>query len=180
MKKILVSVLVLSLAIAVNAQEIPERKHEKPMMHPGHQGHPGRHYMQGMNMKHLNLTEAQKAQKKSEKESFHKKMEELQKTDNITVKEWRTRKETLHKEQKTKIEAILTAEQKAQIGKMKAEHKAMMEIDAKARMEKMKIHLGLTDEQDEKMKDQPKNTFNVRVLNRLKAIKKALFLTKLF
>ena len=141
--------MVFSLALAAKAQEIPERKHERPMMH---QGHPDGHHMQGMNMKHLNLTVAQKEQMKAQKESFHKKMEELQKTDNITVKEWRNKKEALHKEQKTKMEAILTAEQKAQIGKMKSEHKAMMEIDAKARMEKMKLHLGLTDEQAAKMK----------------------------
>lgn len=141
--------MVFSLALAAKAQEIPERKHERPMMQ---QGHPGGHHMQGKNMKHLNLTVAQKEQMKAQKETFRKKMEELQKTDNITVKEWRNRKEALHKEQKTKMEAILTAEQKAQIQKMKSDHKAMMEIDAKARMEKMKHHLGLTDEQAAKMK----------------------------
>jgi Spy/CpxP family protein refolding chaperone len=148
MKKIILSMMVFSLAITSKAQEIPERKPERPMMH---QGHPGPPHMQGMNIKHLNLTAAQKEQAKTLRESFRKKMEELQKTDNITVKEWRSRKEALHKDQKIKMEAILTAEQKRQIEKMKAEHKSMMEIDAKARMEKMKLHLGLTDEQTAKI-----------------------------
>ena len=59
--------------------------------------------------------------------------------------------ETLRKDQKTKMQGILTTEQKGQIEKMKAEHKAMQEIDAKARLEKMKLRLGLTDDQAAKM-----------------------------
>jgi Spy/CpxP family protein refolding chaperone len=104
-----------------------------------------------MEMKKLNLTDAQKEQFKTQRESFHKQMEELKKNDNITVKEWKTKMETLRKDQKTKMQSILTTEQKGQIEKMKAEHKAMGEVDAKARMEKMKIHLGLSDEQVAKM-----------------------------
>jgi len=136
--------LVFSLAVASKAQEIPERKTERPMMHGKHQG---RHDMHGMDMKQLNLTDAQKEQFKAQHESFRKQMEELKKNDNITVKEWKSRKEALHKEQKAKMQAILTPEQKAKIEKLKAEQKGMREIDAKARMEKMKLHLGLTDDQ---------------------------------
>jgi Spy/CpxP family protein refolding chaperone len=104
-----------------------------------------------MDMQKLNLTDAQKEQFKTQRESFRKQMEELKKSDNITVKEWKSRMETLRKDQKTKMQSILTSDQKAQMEKMKAEHKAMNEIDAKARMEKMKLHLGLTDDQVSKM-----------------------------
>lgn len=141
--------MVLSLAIASRAQEIPERKSDRPMME---QGHHGRHHQPGIDMKQLNLTDAQKEQFKAQKESFRKQMEELKKNDNITVKEWKTRMEAIRKDQKTKMQGILTTEQKAQIEKMKAERKAMGEIDAKARMEKMKLHLGLTDDQAARMK----------------------------
>jgi Spy/CpxP family protein refolding chaperone len=141
MKKIILSMLVFSLAVTVNAQEIPERNGRQQ----------GRHHMQGMDMKQLNLTDAQKEQFKAQKESFRKQMEELKKNDNITVKDWKSRMEALRKEHKTKMEGLLTPEQKAQIEKMKAEHKAMQEVDAKARMEKMKIRLGLTDDQVTKM-----------------------------
>jgi hypothetical protein len=144
MKKIILSVLVCSLAVAVTAQEIPERKSERPMMLQKHQG---RRHMPGMDMRQLNLTQAQKEQFKAQHESFRKQMEELKKNDNITVKEWRNRMASLRKDQQAKMQAILTGEQKAQIEKMKAEHKAMQEIDAKARMEKMKLHLGLSDDQ---------------------------------
>lgn len=150
MKRIVAAALALSLAFAVKAQEIPERKHDgfKPHGHPGkmHQRHPG-----GMDFKQLNLSEAQKEQMKTQHEGFRKQMEELKKNDNITVKEWRTRMENLRKEQKSKMESILTSDQKSQLEKMKTEKKAMHEVDAKARMEKMKIHLGLTQEQTAKM-----------------------------
>lgn len=149
MKKIILATLVLSLTFAIKAQEIPERKAERPtMMHGKHKGH---HSMAGMEMQKLNLTDAQKEQFKTQRESFRNQMEELKKNDNITVKEWKSRMETLKKDQKTKMQSILTSDQKAQLEKMKAEHKAMNEIDAKARMEKMKIHLGLSDDQVAKM-----------------------------
>jgi Spy/CpxP family protein refolding chaperone len=163
MKKIILAMLVSSLAVAAKAQEIPERKHERPMMQERHQG---RHHMQGMDMKQLNLTDAQKEQFKAQRESFRKQMEELKKNDNITVKEWKSRMETLRKDQKTKMQAILTPDQKAQIEKMKAEHKAMKEIDAKARMEKMKLHLGLTDEQAAKI-----NKNRTEMAEKMKAIR---------
>jgi len=156
--------MVFSLAVAVKAQEIPERKTERPPMM--HQGQHGRHGMQGMDMKQLNLTDAQKEQFKTQRESFRKQMEELKKNDNITVKEWKSRMETLRKDQKTKMQGILTTEQKDQIEKMKAEHKAMQEVDAKARMEKMKIHLGLSDDQVAKM---TKN--RTEMMEKMKALK---------
>jgi Spy/CpxP family protein refolding chaperone len=162
MKKIILAMLVFSLAIAAKAQEIPERKHERPMIQEGHHG---RHHMQGMDMKQINLTDAQKEQVKAQRESFRKQMEELKKNDNITVKEWKSRMETLRKDQKTKMQGILTAEQKAQLEKMRVEHKAMNEIDAKARMEKMKLHLGLTDEQAAKM-----NKNRTEMMEKMKAL----------
>ncbi|HWR33768.1 MAG TPA: hypothetical protein VN451_09585 [Chitinophagaceae bacterium] len=150
MKKLILSALVVSLAVAAKAQEIPERKmHRPPMMHQLHKGH---HPMPGMVMPKLNLTDDQKEKFKAQHESFRKQMEELKKNENITIKEWKSRMENLRKDNKTKLDGILTADQKAQIEKMKAEHKAIQEVDAKARMEKMKIHLGLTDEQSEKIK----------------------------
>lgn len=150
MKKLILSALIVSLAVAGQAQEIPERKMERPpMMHGFQKGH---HRMPGMAMPKLNLTEEQKEKFKAQHENFRKQLEELKKNENITVKEWKSRMEALRKDNKAKLDGILTAEQKAQIEKMKAEHKAIQEIDTKARMEKMKLRLGLTDEQAEKMK----------------------------
>ncbi|MBI5856286.1 MAG: hypothetical protein HZB42_01445 [Sphingobacteriales bacterium] len=148
MKKIILSALVLSLAVAVKAQEIPERKMQRPMMH---QGHKGPQHGPGLAMQKLNLTEEQKAKFKAQHENFRKQMEELKKNEDITVKEWKSRMKALHQENKEKLQGILTADQKAQIEKMKSEHKAMQEVDARARLEKMKIHLGLSDDQAAKI-----------------------------
>jgi Spy/CpxP family protein refolding chaperone len=134
---------------SIQAQEIPERKHDGKGMHERH----GKmhHRPGGMELQKLNLTNEQKEQMKTQRENFRQQMDELKKNENITVKEWKTKMENLRKEQKTKMESILTTEQKAQLEKMKTDRKALHEVDAKARLEKMKIHLGLTDDQAAKI-----------------------------
>ncbi|HUR66148.1 MAG TPA: hypothetical protein VMZ03_07325 [Chitinophagaceae bacterium] len=158
MKKIIAAALVLSVSFAVNAQDIPERKADKPGMYERHRK--GHH---GMDMKQLNLTDAQKEQFKKEKESFKQQMVELKKNDNITVKEWKSRRESIQKAHKTKIEGILTTDQKAQLEKNKREGQArrdgMMkdrEGMMKNRGEEMKTRLGLTDEQSAKLQQNRK------------------------
>jgi Spy/CpxP family protein refolding chaperone len=148
MKKIIALFLVAAIAgTSVKAQEIPERKSEHPMMHHGKHGRHGA----GMDMKALNLTEDQKAQFKSQRETFQKQLAELKKNDNITVKEYRSKMESLRKEQRSKMQGILTAEQKAQMKKMKAERKSKMQDFQKQHADKMKANLGLTSEQSAKM-----------------------------
>lgn len=165
MKKILAAVVVGALAtFSVQAQEIPERKRDGKGIHERH----GKmhHRPGGTEFQKLNLTDAQKEQMKAQRENFRKQMDDLKKNENITVKEWKVRMENLRNEQKTKMESILTTEQKAQLEKMKTERKAIHEVDAKARMEKMKIHLGLTDDQAAKIEKNRKE-----VAEKMKAIR---------
>lgn len=138
--------LVLSLTIGANAQEIPERKADKAQMMERKKHHQGM-----MEMQKLNLTDDQKAKFKSQQQSFHQQMEELKKNDNITVKEWKSKAEILRKDYKANMDGILTNDQKVQLEKMKAEGKAKHEQMDKQRSEKMKTSLGLTDEQSAKM-----------------------------
>ena len=145
MKKVMLPLLALSLGLALNAQEIPERKSDKPHMMEGKRNH------HGMDMKKLDLTEDQKAKFKSQQESFRKQMEELKKNDNITVKEWKSKAETIRKEHKAKMEGILTPDQKEKMAKMKAEAKDTREGMEKNRAADMKTRLGLSDEQATKM-----------------------------
>jgi Spy/CpxP family protein refolding chaperone len=145
MKKMIFSLLVLSMAVAVKAQEIPERKTERPRMMEGKRHHGD------VDMKKLDLTEDQKVKFKTQNESFHQQMEELKKNDNITVKEWKAKAEALRKEHKAKIDGILTADQKQKLEKMKAEGKERQEGMMKERGEKMKTLLGLSPEQSSKM-----------------------------
>ena len=139
------SVAVFTIAFVSNAQEIPERKTERPPMMERKRHH------HGMEFQKLNLSEDQKARFKEQNVSFHKKMEDLKKNDNITVKEWRNKAEALRKEHKANNQSILTSDQKAQVEKMKTEGIARHEAMAKSRSEKMKTELGLSDEQSAKM-----------------------------
>ncbi len=152
MKKIILSAVVMSLVFAVQAQENPERKSGRPPITERKKHH------HGMDMKSLNLTEDQKAKFKSQNESFHKQMEELKKNDNITVKEWKSKAEALRKEHKINTQSILTSDQKAQLEKMKVDGQAKHEAMGKARSEKMKFALGLSDEQSAKIQSNRKAT----------------------
>lgn len=154
MKKIILSVFAVSMAVASQAQEIPERKAERPQMQEGRDHHiqkGGRGHDQHMDMQKLNLTEDQKAKFKSQRESFHKQMEDLKKNDNITVKEYRSKMENMRKEHRASVDGILTSQQKNQLEKMKTEGKAKAETMGKQRAEKMKTTLGLSNEQAAKM-----------------------------
>jgi Spy/CpxP family protein refolding chaperone len=97
--------------------------------------------------KHLNFSEVQKQQLKTINKDFRKKMRELNSNENITVKEMRDRKAALVKDHKTSMQQLLTAEQKTNLEQMKRERRAMHEVNAKARQEKAKIKLGLSDAQ---------------------------------
>jgi len=166
MKKIILSVAVFTIAFITQAQEIPERKTERPPMMERKRHH------HGMEFQKLNLTEDQKAKFKAQNESFHKKMEELKKIDNITVKEWRNKAEALRKEHKTNAQSILTSDQKAQLEKMKAEGVARHEAMAKSRGEKMKAALGLSDDQSAKMQAN-----RVKIGEKMKAIRENTLLS---
>ncbi len=147
MKKLILSALVASMAIGVQAQEIKERKADKPERHEKHPGKREHHDA----MKQLNLTEDQKAKFKTQNEEMRKKLDELKKNDGITVKESREKMEAIRKEHKEKTQSILTTEQKAQLEKQRTEGKAKHAEMSKDRAAKMKTHLGLTDDQSAKM-----------------------------
>ena len=88
MKRIIVSVFAIVFSVAaVQAQEIPERKHDGVHQKDGHKRHHGKE------MADFNLTEDQKAKFKTLNEEQHKQMADLKKQDNITVKELREKME---------------------------------------------------------------------------------------
>jgi len=152
MKKIVLTLFVAAFgAVALNAQEIPERKNDfKP--HEKHRGHHGK------DMSALNLSEDQKAQFKKLNEDHRQKMEALKKMDNITVKESREKMEALRKDHQGKVQSILTAEQKAQLEKSKLENKMRSQERGKMHADRMKKDLNLTDEQSAKLESNRKAT----------------------
>jgi hypothetical protein len=143
MKKVLIPLIaLLALTVSVNAQDKMGKK--------GHH----KHHQKGMMAKELNFSEAQKNQAKIINEESRKKMQELNKNESITVKEMRDRKAAIQKERKTKMEGLLTVEQKTKQTQLRAEHKAKKEAEYAKRLDKMKTNLNLTDEQVAKLKTQ--------------------------
>lgn len=148
MKKLILSALVLSLGFAsVSAQEIPERKADRPGMM-----HKKKHHRGGMDqLKSLNLTEEQKAKFKASNENFRQQMAELKKNDGITVKEWKEKAESIRNAHKAEMKNILTPDQKAQMQKMREEGKAKHEDLQKRMADRMKTNLNLTADQSAKL-----------------------------
>jgi len=146
MKKLLSSVAVmLMISAVVQAQDSTHKQFRKGGFH-----HKGMHHKGMMMAPKLNMTEDQKTKMKSLHETFRKEMGELKKNENITVKEWKSKREALVKKHHDAMQNIFTPEQKAQIEKMKLERKVKTEAFEKNRMEKMKTELGLTNDQVEK------------------------------
>ena len=71
----------------------------------------------------LNLTEAQKQQMKQVNDDFRQQMQDLNKNENITVKEQREKREALTQQHKANIQNILTAEQRQQLEEKKKSYK---------------------------------------------------------
>jgi protein CpxP len=154
MKKI--TVLLLAFVIATSAA-FAQQKRDAKNQYKKH-----KHDL----MQQLNLSDQQKQQAKQYKEEYKKQMIELNKNENITVKEQRDRKEALRKQQKAKMENLLTAEQKTKRNQLKAEQKAKAEEQYAKRLDKMKSKLNLTDGQVNTMKEQ-----RTAMQARLKSIK---------
>ena len=143
MKKLLIPLIaIFALTATVSAQNKMGKK-----------GHHNKH-QKGMMAKQLNFTDAQKAQAKTNNLDSRKKMQELNKNESITVKEQRDRKAAILKERKTKMDGLLTADQKAKQTQLRAEHKAKKEAGYAKRLDRMKTNLNLTDEQVTKLKSQ--------------------------
>jgi Spy/CpxP family protein refolding chaperone len=112
MKRILTSAFVILFTIgAVEAQTTSKEKRN---------GHKQEHKMA---YDKLNLSTDQQARMKIVRADFKKQSEELKTQDNLTVAEMKKRREALHKDHKAQMEAILTADQKAQIAKMRSKGK---------------------------------------------------------
>lgn len=134
MKKILVVIIVMTgFVFGANAQNTSRMKTH--------------HHHNEMMLKELNLSPAQKEQMKATHEGYKKQMIELNKNENITVKESRDRKEALQKEQKEKMMSLLTTDQKNKLVQLKKDREAKHEMEAAKRLDKMKTSLNLSDEQ---------------------------------
>lgn len=141
MKKTLIALFAFTLAgTGVFAQQGGAKKfHHKKHQH-------------GRMAAQLNLTEQQKKQSEVYRADFRKKMQELNKLENITVKEQRDRREALKKDMKQKMDGLLTSEQKATMARLKAERKAKADVSYANRLGRMKEKLSLSEAQVSQLK----------------------------
>ena len=143
MKKLVVLTLALStILFTANAQHKREQK----------MGGKKQHHAQLA--KQLNLCDEQKKQAQANKVALKQKMKELNKNESITVKEQRDRKDALRKEQKAKMQALLTPEQKTKMAELKATKMAKKEEKFAKGLEKMKSKINLSDAQVMQLKSQ--------------------------
>ncbi|HVV05261.1 MAG TPA: hypothetical protein VHC96_13615 [Puia sp.] len=106
----------------------------------GH-GHEGIHY-----------TPEQRRQLMAINKEYHDKSAELFKKDNITLKEYKADLIALQKDKRSKTEALLTPQQKDQQARRKKMAEENRQVAEAAHMERLKLHLGLSDDQVAKIK----------------------------
>jgi len=153
MKKIFISIVVIAMtALTTQAQEIPERKREafKPVEKAK--------MFDKKELANLNLTDEQKTKLKGMKRDLRQQMDELRKQDNLSVKDYRDKTETLRKDQQARFQSILTPDQKTEMEKYKDARNAKGKEFGKKKQAKMKEELKLTDEQLARMTENRKAT----------------------
>lgn len=128
MKKLILGLFaILTISVAAQAQEKTGGKHS------------GRkHHKQEMAQK-LNFSEEQKTQLKTIHEESRKQLEELKKDDKITVKEYNERKKIIHDQRHSKMQALLTPDQKTKMEQFKKERKDKFKGKGKDKAAKEKV-----------------------------------------
>jgi len=163
MNKLFIGLAALALsagaAQAQEAQPAPQQQKEKHSFHHRGQGMRHGHGHDQALAKKLHFSDQQKQQFKDINTKYRQQLTELKKNEDITVREQKARMAAIHKEHKEQMQALFTPEQKAQLQKMKEDRKELAKVNAKARAEKMKIKLGLSDEQAKQLKDMHAGTF---------------------
>jgi len=143
MKRITIGLMLIALAtFGASAQQKSRGEHGK---------HKARHHRQDM-PKNINLSNDQKKQMQVARDNYRSQLAELNKNENITVKELRDRKVSLAKEHKAASEKILTSEQKNKIQEAKQKSIEKRQLSQAKRMEKMKKDLALSENQSSKLK----------------------------
>jgi Spy/CpxP family protein refolding chaperone len=109
---------------------------------------------------YLNLNDEQQKQAKVINDNYHKKLTALKNNDNLTMGDYKKQSAALEKERKHKMQAILTPEQKNALAEHKQHLKQVSQQRSAQRLEKMKTHLNLSNEQAAKIKEQQEQFSN--------------------
>lgn len=102
----------------------------------------------------IHYTPEQRKQVATINSDFKTKQEALYKQDNLTLGAYKAQLLSLQKDRKAKRQALLTAQQQEQIAKWKSRQSENQQVMAAAHLERMKIDLKLSDDQEAKIKSQ--------------------------
>ena len=83
---------------------------------------------------------------------YRQKSQDLFKQDNITLKQYKAGLIALQKEKKDKLQGLLTQQQKDEMAARRKRMSENAQVMAVAHLERMKLHLGLNDDQVAKIK----------------------------
>lgn len=148
MKKLMITALALfSVTFMASAQETSGKFQGKH-----------RHHHKGHAFQKMNFSPEQKEQAKTFMKDYKQKMSDLEKNDQMTVKEYRLKKEALKKEHMGKMKGLLTPEQKQQIAESRQKRMEQQSARRQQRMEKLGTKLNLSSEQLSSMKSRQEAT----------------------
>jgi Spy/CpxP family protein refolding chaperone len=119
---------------------------------PGGEYNRGGHHQGGFGHERIHYTPEQRQQLMAINKDFKQRSAALFAQDNITLKQYKAGLIALQKDKKAKLAALLTPQQKNEM----AEHRKKMtenaQVMAVARLERLRLHLNLTDDQVAKLK----------------------------
>jgi len=100
----------------------------------------------------LHPTPEQIKQGKAINQEYKKQLADLQKNDKISLGEYKTKLASLKKDRKTKLMALLNERQKNQIAQQKKNQEINAKVKQAGMLERMKLTLGLSEDQIAKIK----------------------------
>jgi hypothetical protein len=103
----------------------------------------GRHF----GRHHIHYSPEQRKQMQAINGEYRQKASDLLKNDQQTLGQYKASLVALQKDRKSKLQALLTPEQKEQMEKRRQRFTENAQVRAAARMERLKIHLNLSDQQ---------------------------------
>lgn len=145
LKNTLLAASVVLLGSVAHAQSGASADSTHKFHHEGRNGH-GRHG------NGVHYTPEQHTQLMTINKEYHQKSADLFKKDNISLKDYKAGVLALQKEKKAKLQALLTPQQKEQMAQRRKMADENRQVAEAARMEKLKLHLNLSDDQVTKIK----------------------------
>jgi Spy/CpxP family protein refolding chaperone len=152
MKKLFIAALSLALFTGVVAAQTKEHRDDHKQHHRHHKHHKRHHHRKGVAAVHF--SDAQKAQAKNIAKDYHTKMTALRSNDNMTLGDFKKQRAALATQHKQDMKNLLTPEQKTQVAAAQQKRQEDRQVRSAAHIERMKIKLGLQDEQVAKIKEQ--------------------------